>query len=184
MSQTSDRHRSNSHKEKRRERHRWRKRCRDRLGLCLLLFCWITPSSEDWTHSSCSVMGPDRRRARDMGNGGGYMCERNGGRGMKETGEREDCLFYGSLLNRRWPRQIWRRERLLGCFNRWAQSGFGPVFPLHIYTSQHLIMCYYCQSLCWKTKLHQARPHTVAFIWNHLHEELKLTKSSSFKTLF
>lgn len=147
MSQTSDKQKrehtgsiwSNFHKEKRKS-HRWRKRCTDRLGLFLLLFCWITPSSEDWTRDSCS-----QRRARigdgeRYGNGGG----RDGGDVCLREIERErdkvnGIVFYGSLLNQRWPRQTWRTEETsAGSF---VSGDHSVSFTyIHITALHHLVL--------------------------------------------
>ncbi len=166
MSQASDRLRreqtgsiwSKFHKEKEKESHRWRKRCRDRLGLCLLLFCWITPSSEDWTHNSCSsrcsVMGQDPRRREiwkwRRARGGMYVWEKWRERD-EVNGENGECLCYGSLLNQRWPQQTWWRELLLGCFKWWSESGSGPVFPLHTYIHTTSSFGITVQTCLWKT---------------------------------
>lgn len=58
----------------------------DCLLFCLLLFCWITPSFEDWAYNSCSspcsVMGQRRREIWKWGRTrGGCMCGVNDEKG-------------------------------------------------------------------------------------------------------
>ncbi len=124
MSQTSDKEKreqtgsiwSNFHMEKRkgtrRESRRWRKRCRDRLGLCLLLLCWITPTFEDWTHnncsSRCSVMGQWQREIWKM-----------------EAGERGN-VFVREMEGKRWSKWgDWRASDLCwtGVDLNWCDGG-------------------------------------------------------------
>lgn len=195
MSQTSDRLRreqtgsiwSNFHKEKEKETRRWRKRCRDRLGLCLLLFCWITPSSQDWTHNSCSsrcsVMGQDpRRQERDMemeeGETGNVCVREVEAEGWSKWGERRVFVLWISAepaLNSTDLTEGTSHGLFQLMITVWLWSSVSFTY-IHIATLHHLVLL--------SKPAYEKHSHVhIQYIWNDLHDERVLTKSSSFKTL-
>lgn len=200
MSQTSDRLRreqtgsiwSNFHKEK--ESHRWRKRCRDRLGLCLLLFCWITPSSQDWTRNSCSsrrsVMGQDLRR-REIWKWrrarGGDVCVREvDGEAGSKWGELRVFVLWISAEPALTSTDL-TEGTSSGLFQLmitvWLWSSVSFTY-IHMATLHHLVLLSkHASEKHSHVSFQKVCPHTVAYIWNDLREERFLTKSSSVKTL-